>query len=123
MSRHPCLSCGACCATFRVAFHWSEAAPELAGVTPPALTEPLDPHRVVMRGTMNKPTRCTSLVGDIGQAAHCGIYAQRPSPCHALQAAWENGEASPQCDRARIAHGLSPLTPQTWQTPVTPDLA
>ncbi|HOC10952.1 MAG TPA: YkgJ family cysteine cluster protein, partial [Thermomonas sp.] len=21
---HPCLSCGACCAYFRVSFHWSE---------------------------------------------------------------------------------------------------
>ncbi|RBD00840.1 YkgJ family cysteine cluster protein, partial [Xanthomonas oryzae pv. oryzae] len=26
---HPCLTCGACCAYFRVSFHWSEADPAL----------------------------------------------------------------------------------------------
>ena len=25
---HPCLTCGACCAHFRVSFHWSEADPD-----------------------------------------------------------------------------------------------
>lgn len=113
--RHPCLSCGACCAHFRVAFHWSEADPFLGGQTPVELTEQLDPHRVVMRGTQSRSPRCTSLVGEIGVAAHCGIYAQRPSPCAALQPAWEQGQPSAQCDRARLAHGLVPLAPADWQ--------
>ncbi|HEY4583909.1 MAG TPA: YkgJ family cysteine cluster protein [Lysobacter sp.] len=109
--RHPCLACGACCAHFRVAFHWSETEPGLAG-TPPALTEPLDPHRLVMRGTYGGPAvRCVALTGVIGEAAACSIYAQRPSPCRDLVASWEDGRPSPQCDRARAAHGLAPLRP------------
>ena len=115
MSIHPCLSCGACCATFRVAFHWSESDPALGGITPPEFTERLDPHRVVMRGTYAPPMQCSALRGEIGRAAHCSIYPLRPSPCRELQAAWEHGEPSPQCDRARLRHGLPPLTPDSWR--------
>lgn len=116
MSLHPCLSCGACCATFRVAFHWSETEPDADVHTPAALTEPLDPHRVVMRGTLSKPVRCVALQGEVGRDASCGIYANRPSPCRALDPAWEFGVPSPQCDRARVQHGLAPLTPADWAT-------
>ncbi len=84
------------------------------GVTPAELTERLDPHRLVMRGTQAYAPRCQALVGVVGEAAHCGIYAQRPSPCRELVPAWENGEPSAQCDRARSAHGLVPLTPSDW---------
>lgn len=114
MPVHPCLSCGACCAAYRVAFHWSEAAPELGGSTPPQLTERLDPHRVLMRGTLSSPVRCVALRGDVGRDAHCSIYPQRPSPCRTLPVAWEHGEPSPQCDRARAAHGLMALQPGDW---------
>jgi uncharacterized protein len=117
---HPCLACGACCAFFRVAFHWSESDRFLGGQTPPELTETLDPHRVVMRGTQARAPRCVALQGEIGQAAHCGIYAQRPSPCRELLPAWENGQPSPQCDRARAAHGLPALSPETWIDPEGP---
>ena len=34
---HPCLRCGACCAWFRVAFHWTEADTVLGGAVPAAL--------------------------------------------------------------------------------------
>ena len=112
---HPCLSCGACCAHFRVAFHWAETAAELAGTVPAELTVKLDPHRVAMRGTAGGGAqRCIALQGEIGTAAHCGIYPSRPTPCRELQPAWENGQPSPQCDRARLAHGLVPLTPFDW---------
>ena len=120
MSLHPCLSCGACCASFRVAFHWAETESALGGCTPAALTERLDPHRAVMRGTYAPPLRCTALFGEIGRDASCSIYAVRPTPCRELAPAWESGEPSPQCDRARIAHGLAPLTPADWlPAPVT----
>lgn len=111
---HPCLQCGACCAHFRVAFHWSEAEADMGGVVPPELTEKLDPHRLVMRGTQASRPRCVALVGTVGEAAHCGIYEQRPSVCREVQPSWEFGEQSLQCDKARMAHGLSPLTPETW---------
>src|SRR5690606_12667348 len=35
--RSPCLDCGACCAYYRVSFHWSEADPATGGETPAAL--------------------------------------------------------------------------------------
>lgn len=112
---HPCLSCGACCAHFRVAFHWSEADPATGGATPAALVEPLDAHRVVMRGTYGGDAmRCVALRGDVGTAAFCSIYPQRPSVCRELVASWEHGAPSPQCDRARAAHGLPALRPEDW---------
>ncbi|HET8898365.1 MAG TPA: YkgJ family cysteine cluster protein [Rhodanobacteraceae bacterium] len=112
---HPCLSCGACCAHFRVAFHWFEADAASGGTVPPELAVKLDPHRLAMRGTeAGRTPRCTALQGQVGVAAHCGIYAQRPSPCRELQPAWEFGQPSPQCDRARAAHRLAPLTPADW---------
>lgn len=111
---HPCLQCGACCATFRVAFYWTEAEPHLGGRVPQHLSAKLDAHRLVMRGTETGQSRCVALRGEIGADTACGIYEQRPSPCRALVPAYENGEASPQCDRARIAHGLAPLTPADW---------
>ena len=115
--RHPCLACGACCAHYRVAFHWSETEADLAG-TPAALTEALDPHRLVMRGTYGGAAiRCVALTGTIGEAAACSIYAQRPSPCRDLVASWEHGAPNPQCDRARAAHGLAPLRPEDFPQP------
>jgi uncharacterized protein len=111
---HPCSRCGACCAYFRVAFHWSEAEPSLGGEVPAARTEKLDPHRLVMRGTQASSPRCVALEGAIGQHSRCGIYTQRPSVCRELQPSWESGVPSAQCDKARIAHGLPPLGPGDW---------
>lgn len=114
---HPCLRCGACCAHFRVAFHWSEADAALGGAVPPQLTEKLDPHRLAMRGTNARQPRCVALQGTVGTAAHCGIYAQRPSVCREVAPSWEFGVLSPQCDKARRAHDLPLLTPQDWLDP------
>ncbi|WP_082190243.1 YkgJ family cysteine cluster protein [Frateuria defendens] len=110
---HPCLHCGVCCAYFRVAFHWSETDPALGGTVPAALTEKLDPHRVVMRGTQASKPRCAALEGPLG-SARCGIYPRRPSVCRAVPVSWEFGEPSPQCDKARLAYGMAPLTPADW---------
>lgn len=107
---HPCLTCGACCATYRVSLHWSEAESSLGGVVPVDLTEVLDAHQRCMRGTWSKQPRCVALEGDIGRQAQCGIYERRPSVCRELRVSWENGEPSSQCDRARILHGMAPLT-------------
>lgn len=112
---HPCLRCGACCAAFRVAFYWTEAEPRLGGPVPQELTARLDAHRLLMRGTENGTARCVALAGELGADTSCSIYSRRPSPCRSLTPAWENGEPSPQCDRARQRHGLSPLTPADWQ--------
>lgn len=113
---HPCLSCGACCATFRVGFHWAETDPSLGGTVPAELTERLDAHRVAMLGTWAQAPRCVALDAEIGVRSRCSIHAQRPSVCREVAASWEAGTPSPQCDRARIAHGLRPLTPLDWAT-------
>jgi uncharacterized protein len=107
---HPCLSCGACCATYRVSMHWSETEPELGGCVPLELTERFGPHQRTMRGTWEKRPRCIALCGEIGIAASCDIYEARPNVCRELKMSWEDGNPSPQCDKARIGHGLAPLT-------------
>jgi hypothetical protein len=112
---HPCLSCGACCATYRVALHWSEADPALGGTVPVELTEPLRRHELAMRGTSAGRPRCVALEAEIGVRSRCGIHPRRPSACREVQASWESGAPSPQCDRARLAHGLAPLTPADWE--------
>ncbi|HET8698328.1 MAG TPA: YkgJ family cysteine cluster protein, partial [Gammaproteobacteria bacterium] len=90
-SRTPCLGCGACCAYYRVSFHWGETEPALGGATPAALTAKLTPHHAVMRGTEYWPRRCVALVGEVGRSVSCGIYAERPSPCRELQPSWSEG--------------------------------
>lgn len=111
---HPCLSCGACCATYRVGLHWSEADPALGGLVPLALTEPLRRHERVMRGTSQANPRCIALDAEIGQRSRCSIHPLRPSACRDVAASWEHGAASDQCDRARHAHGLPVLMPDDW---------
>jgi Fe-S-cluster containining protein len=111
---HPCLSCGACCAHFRVAFHWSEAEPALGGTVPAELTESLRVHELAMRGTSQSNPRCVALDADIGRRSRCTIHARRPSVCAAVEASLESGQRSAQCDRSRLAHGLHPLTEADW---------
>lgn len=111
---HPCLRCGACCTVHRVAFYWTEAAATLGGPVPPELTARLHRHRLAMKDTEGSDPRCGALAGTVGITASCTIYARRPSPCRELAPAWETGRASPQCDRARSAHGLQPLTAMDW---------
>lgn len=112
---HPCLTCGACCTQYRVAFHWLESDAAVAGGVPSALTEPLDTHRLCMRGTYSAPIRCVALDADIGVYSRCSIHARRPSVCREVDASWEFGVASAQCDKARIAHGMPALTASDWR--------
>jgi Fe-S-cluster containining protein len=114
---HPCRQCGACCAFFRVAFHWSEAEGVTGGNVPLALTEKIDPHRLAMRGTNAKKSHCVALVGVVGKTASCGIYEQRPSVCRQVLPSWELGAPNAQCDKARLGYGLAPLTPADWPAP------
>jgi Fe-S-cluster containining protein len=111
---HPCLTCGACCAHFRVSFHWSEAEAELGGIIPFELTEPLRSHERAMRGTSQAQPRCVALDADIGRYSRCSIHPLRPSACRAVPASLESGQRSRQCDQARQAHGLPPLVEADW---------
>lgn len=97
----PCLTCGACCASYRVSFYWAEA--EALGL-PAELTEQRDPWWSCMKGTNQAQPRCVALTGTIGAQVACSVYAQRPQACRDLAA----GDA--QCLRARARHGLGALS-------------
>jgi Fe-S-cluster containining protein len=105
---NPCVSCGACCAFFRVSFYWGECT-SAGGLVPDELTVQVSPNHVAMLGTDSKPTRCTSLAGDIGCSVGCTMYEQRSSTCREFEASWETGSHNEACDRARAHHGLPPL--------------
>lgn len=93
-----CLSCGACCAFFRVSFYWAEGE-----AMPADVVEPLTPVYSCMKGTNQKNPRCVMLSGEIGQQVSCTMYQQRSSSCKEVLA----GDS--QCNKARHAHGLIPL--------------
>lgn len=114
----PCLSCGACCAFFRVSFYWGECQ-SAGGVVPDQLTQQISPYRACMKGTESKPGRCTALLGDIGSPVRCTIYEDRPSPCREFNVHGEGGLANEDCNRARAHFGLPPLDDPR---PVEPDL-
>lgn len=105
-----CLTCGACCATFRVSFYWGEAEEALGGVVPLELTEKLNDFRRVMRGTNAPRPRCIALEGEVGHCVSCTIYPHRPTPCRDFPVSWSHGEINEECDKARSAWGLPPIT-------------
>ncbi len=102
MAIHPCLTCGACCASFRVDFSVHELDDQ-GGPVPAGLAVEVTDHTSRLRGTDHSPPRCAALTGQIGVKAACGIYEWRPSPCR------EFAEGSEACQRARARHGLPPL--------------
>lgn len=99
---HPCLQCGACCASFRVDFAREESEHE-GGSVPAGLAVELTSTLCRMRGTDHSPPRCAALTGRIGEQAACGIYEWRPSPCREFEA------GSDACTLARARHGLPAL--------------
>ena len=111
---HPCLSCGACCSTFRVSFYRGEAIPG-PGAVPEALVEEMGSFRVAMRGTNQHKPRCVALEGTVGSPCRCTIYELRPSPCREFRPSWDDGPENIDCDRARIAFGLPALRPDDFQ--------
>lgn len=113
MSKNPCIGCGACCAHFRVSFFWGECQ-SAGGSVPDEKVIQISPNYVSMKGTEASPTRCIELCGTIGSDASCGMYSQRSSTCREFDASFENGNQEAQCDKARLAHGLPPLTAEDW---------
>ena len=115
---NPCVTCGACCAHFRVQFYWREANPGESPherSVPPQLTQELTPLHRCMKGTDDKHhPKCAGLMGRIGKDAHCSIYPARPSPCRDFKASFSDGHRNPRCDEARRAHGLKPLQREDW---------
>src|SRR5207244_1191788 len=100
---HPCLACGACCASFRVDFAAEELEQD-GGRVPEGLAVEVTSSIFRMRGTDYARPRCAALVGCIGERASCAIYEWRPSPCREFEA------GSDACNSARARHGLAPLS-------------
>lgn len=105
MATHPCLTCGACCAGFRVDFAREELQSE-GGQVPDGLAVDLTPGLCRMRGTDHRSPRCAALTGTVGTAVSCGIYEWRPSPCREFEA------GSDACNKARRWYRLPPLDEQ-----------
>jgi Fe-S-cluster containining protein len=97
-----CVTCGACCASFRVDFAVYEME-DMGGSVPSGLTVDVNGSTCRMRGTDHVPIRCAALTGTVGKQVACGIYEWRPSPCREFE------EGSDACARARTKHGLAPL--------------
>ena len=104
----PCLSCGACCAAFRVSFYWTEGNDAPGGWVPVEATERLNAHLRCMKGTHTRTPVCEMLEGGV-PGGRCRIYAQRPSPCRELDPYLPKGRPHPQCQKARSQYGLPPL--------------
>lgn len=110
---HPCLSCGACCAFFRVSFHWTETAAESHGV-PIALTKQINPYMNAMNGTDQAKPSCVALKGVIGKSTSCSIYENRPDCCRTFKASFEDGSRNEDCEKARLGKGLKVLQTSDW---------
>jgi Fe-S-cluster containining protein len=90
---NPCVTCGVCCASFRVDFSTMETQAEGGSV----------PDGLAVEVTDHSQPRCAALTGKLGERVACGIYEWRPSPCREFEA------GSEACQRARVRHGLPPL--------------
>ncbi|WP_159875621.1 MULTISPECIES: YkgJ family cysteine cluster protein [Aquitalea] len=104
-----CQRCGACCAAFRVSFHYSELDTEPGGCVPARLADEETATIMRMRGTDYARPRCIALVGKVGESVSCGIYSERPSPCREFGARASIGIYEEACNRARAQNGLPRL--------------
>ncbi|MGL5402238.1 MAG: YkgJ family cysteine cluster protein [Acinetobacter sp.] len=97
-SSDACVSCGACCANYRVSFYWAEAER-----MPANMVEPLTAVYSCMKGTNQAQVKCIALQGEVGQQVSCSIYAIRSTTCKEVKIADE------QCNKARLKYNLIPL--------------
>lgn len=114
-SVHPCVRCGACCATYFVLFDRAETSKDSEFQVPLELTEKVDSNSRAMLGTNQPRPRCVALQGRLGHEVGCTIYAQRPSCCRNFQPSYESGVRNPRCDLARKGKGLRVLQANDWE--------
>lgn len=109
MADNYCVSCGACCATYRVSFYCGETDDFPGGAVPSGLVEMVTGTMACMKGTGAQPPRCIALHGEIGSRVSCAIYEFRPSPCRDFSPLAAVGSGDDACNEARRRHGLPPL--------------
>ena len=110
MKTSPCITCGACCAFFRVSFPDTETNNFPGGSVPLNMTLPSNGAQRVMKGTGTHHTRCIALEGKVAFRVKCTIYENRPSACRGFNFSWENDIGNFLCDRARAFYGLQPFS-------------
>ncbi len=107
---NPCVSCGVCCALYKVVIEPDETTDQPGGVVPVELTVTSRNKRRFMKGTETFRKRCMALTGTVGANVGCSIYEQRPMACRRFAASWEAVDGgNPLCNRARVMHGLPPF--------------
>lgn len=119
---NPCLTCGACCAYFRILLNWTEVDEFHPDGVPETMTARVTDYLRVMLGTDEPPTRCIALEGEVGVSVRCKIYEKRCSMCREFSPLfWDDGTPNEACDRARAAFNLCPLKrPATPPSPSWP---
>ena len=100
-----CQSCGACCAYSPEWPRFSlESDADLARIP----RELIDEGQGRMRCLGD---RCAALIGEIGHATACSIYAVRPEVCRACL------PSDDACQMARQRHKLPPIQPLPLSAP------
>ena len=89
-----CQTCGACCS---YSAEWPRLSLESDAHIALIPRELLNDNEQGMRCTGN---RCAALVGVVGEATSCGIYALRPDVCRTCL------PGDPECLQARRHFGL-----------------
>jgi len=97
---NPCMSCGACCAYYRITLYADEAV-----AIPTEYLEPLQSEVFCMKGTNSYPPRCVALRGEVGQQVSCAIYENRPSSCREFNEYELDGTPNMRCFKLR---GITP---------------
>lgn len=90
----PCRTCGACCAFSYSWPRFSTESDEALALIPPALVADNG------SGMRCEGERCSALMGVVGTAVGCAIYAIRPDVCRACL------PGDDACSAARQAFGL-----------------
>jgi Fe-S-cluster containining protein len=93
-----CQSCGACCSFSKEWPRFSTEDDADLDRSPPAF---VDPGQGRMRCNGD---RCSALVGEVGVATSCAVYAVRPQVCRVCS------PGDDECGMARRRHGLPLIT-------------
>jgi uncharacterized protein len=93
-----CQSCGACCSFSKEWPRFSTEDDADLERIPPAFVDDSQ-GRMRCHGD-----RCTALLGEVGIATSCSIYAARPEVCRTCL------PGDDACRMARLAFGLVPIT-------------
>jgi len=110
LENNRCLTCGACCAFYRVAFLSAEVDDHEGGKVPLAFVLSIDDTHSAMKGTHGFFKRCAALQGSVGRCVTCAIYSSRPSTCRNFLPGWDVHYQNDACNQARSAFGLPTFT-------------